>query len=157
MKTTSRLALLLVAGALTIAGCGGGDSGNEADTAAINEVVAGINRANSEKDGAAYCDLLQPSTFFDSFSSKSKCASETDQILKQAGEQPDLVVEDIKIDGDTANVSFVGRSGEAPFVKENDNWYLVLGRATAGPSEAAPAPDDSASGSPGDTGTEDGG
>ena len=135
MKTRTRLALLLAAGMLVIAGCGGGDSGSEADTAAINEVVAEINRANAEQDGAAYCDLLQPSTFFESFNSKAKCATETDQILEQAGEQPELVVEDITIDGDTANVSFVGRSGEAPFVKEGDSWYLALGQGTATPAE----------------------
>jgi hypothetical protein len=135
MKTTTRLVCLLAVGALVVAGCGGGDSGNEADTAAIEQVVAEINRANSEQDGAAYCDLLQPSTFFDSFSSRSRCASETEQILEQAGEQPELVVEDITIDGDTANVSFVGRSGEAPFVKEGDSWYLALGQPTAAPVE----------------------
>jgi hypothetical protein len=98
-------------------------------------VVAEINRANAEQDGAAYCELLQPSTFFESFNSKAKCATETDQILEQAGEQPELVVEDITIDGDTANVSFVGRSGEAPFVREGDNWYLALGQGTATPAE----------------------
>jgi hypothetical protein len=135
MKTRTRLALLLAAGMLAIAGCGGGDSGSEADTAAINELVAGINRANAEKDGAAYCELLQPSTFLETFDSMNECARETDQILNQAGDQPELEVEDITIDGDTAMVSFVGRSGEAPFVREGESWYLALGQGTAAPAE----------------------
>jgi hypothetical protein len=157
MKTITRLACLLAAGALVLAGCGGGDSGQEADTEAINQVVTDINQANDERDGAAYCELLQPSNFLETFDSMNECATETDQILEQAGDQPDLEVEDISIDGDTANVSFVGRSGEAPFVKEGDSWYLVLGQPASGTTEAGPAPEDSGSDSSGATGAEGGG
>ncbi len=131
MRMTNRVALVLAAAAVAISGCGGDDSGSEADTAAIQDVVTEINRANVEKDGAAYCDLLQPSTFSGTFSSRAKCAEETNQILEQAGKQPELVVENISIDGDTAKVTFAERSGEAPFIKENGNWYLTLGQGTA--------------------------
>ena len=102
----------------------------------------------------AYCDLLQPSTFLDSFNSEGpNVRTETNQILEQAGEQPELEVEDITIDGDTAKVSFVGRSGEAPFVKENDNWYLALGQGTAAPGRGRRPPATTAPG----TAAEDGG
>lgn len=131
MRTTSKLACALVAGALAISGCGGDDSGSEEDTAAINELVTQINAANAEKDGAAYCNLLQPSTFSETFTSKARCVRETNQILEQAGKQPELVVEGVSVDGDTAKVTFAERSGEAPFVKENGNWYLTLGQGTA--------------------------
>ena len=77
MKTTSRLAFLLAVGALALAGCGGGGSGNEVDNSAIEELVAELNRANAQRDGAAVCELLQPSTFSVAFSSRAKCASET--------------------------------------------------------------------------------
>ena len=89
MKTTSKVACALVAGAMALAGCGGGDSGSAEDEAAIEELVTPINQANADRDGAAYCDLLQPSTFFDTFTSRAKCARETNQILDQAGRQPD--------------------------------------------------------------------
>ncbi len=135
MRTTSKAACALVVGALVFAGCGGGDSGSAEDEAAIEEVVTLINRANADSDGAAYCDLLQPSTFFDTFTSRAKCARETNQILEQAGSQPELEVESITVDGDTAKVTFAGRSGEAPFVKEDDRWYLALGQGTPEPAE----------------------
>ena len=144
MKTTSRLAFLLAVGTLALAGCGGGGSGNEVDNSAIEELVAELNRANAQRDGAAVCELLQPSTFSVAFSSRAKCASETGQILKQAGKPPKLVVEDISIDGETATVSFVGRSGEAPLVEEGGNWYLALDPATSAPADD-PATDDGGS------------
>jgi ABC-type glycerol-3-phosphate transport system substrate-binding protein len=135
MRKTSKVACALVAGALALAGCGGGNSGSAEDETAIEEIVTQINRANEDADGAAYCDLLQPSTFFETFTSKAKCARETDQILNQAGRQPELEVESVSVDGDTAKVTFAGRSGEAPFVKEDGRWYLALGEGPAAPAE----------------------
>jgi len=148
MRTKSKLTCALAVGVLAFAGCGGGDSGSEDDRAAIEEIVAQINGANAEKDGAAYCDLLQPSTFFDTFTSRAKCARETDQILDQAGRQPELVVESVSVDGDTAKVAFAERSGEAPFVREDDRWYLTLSQAASEPadSEAAQGGGDGAGG-----------
>ncbi|MEX0620972.1 MAG: hypothetical protein WD181_05260 [Solirubrobacterales bacterium] len=143
MKTSIKMAFLLLAGAVAIAGCGGSDASSEADTVAINELVVEFNRANAQKDGAAVCGLLQPSTFSYSFSSKAKCASETSQILELAGRQPELVVEDITIDGNTANVSFAGRSGEAPLVKEGNSWYLALDSGSGTPVDESAAGDGS--------------
>ncbi len=139
MRTKSKLACALVVGLLAVAGCGDDDSGSADDQVAIEEVVAQINLANAEKDGAAYCDLLQPSTFFDTFTSRAKCVRETNQILEQVGRQPELEVESVSVDGDTAKVAFAGRSGEAPFVKEDDRWYLVLSQGVADPAESEAA------------------
>ena len=152
MRTKIKLACALVAGMLAFAACGSGDSGSEDDRAAIEQIVAGINMANAEQDGEAYCDLLQPSTFFDTFTSRAKCARETNQILDQAGRQPELEVESISVDGDTARVTFTGRSGEAPFVKEDDKWYLALGQGVTESAEGA-----GASGGNGDGGDGSGG
>lgn len=135
MRTTSKVACALVAGAMALAGCGGGDSGSAEDEAAIEELVTQINQANADRDGASYCDLLQPSTFFDTFTSRAKCARETNQILDQAGRQPELEVESVSVDGDTAKVTFADRSGEAPFVKEDGRWYLALGQGNAEPAD----------------------
>ncbi len=134
MRTTSKLALALVAVTLAISGCGGDDSSQEADRAAITNAIEGINAAAREKDGAAYCDLLEPGTFLGAstptaaFNSKEQCARETNQILEQAGDQPELEIEDISFDGDEAAIAtFIGRNGEARFVKVDGNWYLSLG------------------------------
>jgi ketosteroid isomerase-like protein len=139
MRTKSKLALALVAGALAVSGCGGDDSSEEADRAAITETVGAINAAVSDKDGAAYCAQLEPATFFGAdtpdaaFDSQAQCARETDQILKQAGDQPVLEVEEITFDGDDAAlVTFTGRNGEARFVKVDEAWYLSLGASDAG-------------------------
>jgi ketosteroid isomerase-like protein len=138
MRTKSKLALALVAGALAVSGCGGDDSSQEADRAAISDTVASINSAVSEGDGAAYCALLEPATFFGAdtpdatFDSQEQCARETDQILEQAGDQPALEVEEITFEGDDAALAtFTGRSGEARFVKVDDTWYLSLGASEA--------------------------
>ena len=156
MRTKSKLACALVAGALALAGCGSSDSGSQDDRAAIEQIVDGINTANADKDGAAYCDLLQPSTFFDTFTSRAKCVRETNQILDQVGRQSELEVESISVDGDTARVTFAGRSGEAPFVREDGQWYLALGQAATEVTDGAGASGGSGGGS-GGNGGENGG
>jgi hypothetical protein len=157
MRTKSKLALALVAGVLAVSGCGGDDSSQEADRAAITETVGSINTAVSEKDGAAYCALLEPASFFGAdtpdaaFDSQAQCARETDQILEQAGDQPALEVDEITFEGDDAALAtFTGRNGEARFVKVDDTWYLSLGasdaaRAVEGSTEDG-APDEGATG-----------
>jgi hypothetical protein len=136
MRMTSKVACALVVGALAIAGCGDDESGDSEDEAAIEQVVVEIDRATADRDGAAYCELLQPSTLFDTFTSRARCVRETNQILEQAGEQPKLEVESVAVDGDTARVTFSGRSGEAPFIKEDGRWYLVLGQGAAEPADS---------------------
>jgi hypothetical protein len=138
MRTKSKLALALVAGVLAVTGCGGDDSSQEADRDAIAETVASINTAVSEGDGAAYCALLEPATFFGAetpdatFDSQAQCASETDRILKQAGDQPSLEIEGIRFEGDDAALAtFTGRNGEARFVQVDGTWYLSLGASEA--------------------------
>jgi ketosteroid isomerase-like protein len=153
MRTSLKLALALVVGAIAISGCGSDDSAQEADRAAITETVDSINAAVSDKDGAAYCALLEPATFFGAdtpdaaFDSQAQCARETNQILKQAGEQRALEVEEIRFDGDDAALAtFTGRNGEARFVKVDDTWYLSLGasetaRSIEGSTESGTAED----------------
>lgn len=153
MRTKSKLALVLAAGVLAVSGCGRDDSSQEADRVAITEAVDSINSAVADKDGAAYCALLEPATFFGAdtpeaaFDSQAQCARETDQILKQAGDQPTLELQEITFEGDDAALAtFTGRNGEARFVKVDDTWYLSLGASEAargvegsGTSEEGPA------------------
>jgi ketosteroid isomerase-like protein len=146
MRKTTKLALALVAAALAVSGCGSEGSSQEADRAAITDAIEGINTAVREKDGAAYCDLLEPDTFLGAstpdaaFNSKEQCAQETDQILDQAGDQPELQIEDISFEGDDAALaSFTGRNGEARFVRVDDQWFLSLG-AVSGSSDGASGP-----------------
>lgn len=146
MRTSTKLALALVAGAIVASGCGGSDDSSEADQSAIVDRVQEINTAVRERDGETYCALLEPDTFLGastpdaSFDSRDQCATETDQILKQAGRQPALVVENIEIDGeDSALVSFTDRNGEASFVKVDGAWYLSLGAPETPITEATGA------------------
>lgn len=141
MKMKTKTAFLLAVGALTFAGCGGSDTDSTADRAAIEQLVADFNLANERRDGAAVCDLLQPSTFLDTFTSKAKCARETDQILAQSKGTPKLVIEDIALEGDNATVTFAGRSNEAPMIKENGRWYIVLESGETGASQESTAED----------------
>jgi len=115
----------LVGAALLGAGCGGSDeSASEEDRQSLTRLVEELNRVTSEKDAEGFCDVMQPSQIDETFHTKAKCVSETKKILKQAGEQPVLSIEDIQVDGDRAEVRFAGRAGTAIFVKEDGRWYV---------------------------------
>lgn len=127
----------LIGAALLASGCGGSDdSANEEDTQALTALVEELNRVTSEKDAAGFCDVMQPSQVEDTFHSKERCVSETEKILKQAGEQPVLDVEDIQVDGDQAEVKFAGRAGTAIFVKEDGEWYVPFSTGETSDSSA---------------------
>jgi hypothetical protein len=141
MKMKTKMAFLLTVGATAFAGCGGSETDNTADIAAIEQLVADFNQANERKDGAAVCDLFQPSTFFKTFGSKAKCARETDQIFAQSKQTPKLVIEDIAVEGTTAAVTFIGRTNEAPMVKEGGSWYIALESDETGAAQDSNAED----------------
>lgn len=115
----------LIGAALLASGCGGSDdSASDADKQALTTLVEDLNRVTAEKDAAGFCDVMQPSQIDETFHSKARCVSETKKILKAAGEQPVLSIEDIQVDGDIAQVQFAGRAGTATFVKEDGKWYV---------------------------------
>lgn len=118
----------LLATAILAVGCGSSDdSDTEADEQKIRELVAKVNQATSEKDASAFCLLIQPSEIETTFHTIDRCVNETRKILREAGDQPQLEIETIAVDGDTATVQFVGRArGEAAFVRESEQWYLPL-------------------------------
>jgi hypothetical protein len=128
----------LVGAALFAVGCGGSDdSASEEDRQALTELVDELNRVTSEKDAAGFCEVMQPSQIEETFHSKARCVSETENILKQAGKQPVLSIEDIQVDGDRAEVQFAGRAGAAIFVKEDGKWYVPFSTGDAEPEESA--------------------
>ena len=118
-------------------GCGGSDdSTSDADETEIRELVAQVNEATSNQDASAFCLLIQPSAIDDTFHDIDRCVSETRTILKEAGEQPELMVESIEVEGDVASVQFSGAAGgQASFVREGGQWYVPLidGSDTASP------------------------
>lgn len=121
----------LIGAALVATGCGGSDdSGSEEDTQAITALVEELNRVTADKDAAAFCDVMQPTQVEETFHSVDRCVSETEKILKQAGEQPVLEIEDISVDGDRAEVQFAGRAGTAVLVKEDGEWYVPFSSGT---------------------------
>ncbi|MBN8867030.1 MAG: hypothetical protein J0H98_05715 [Solirubrobacterales bacterium] len=117
----------LMATTLVAAGCGGSDdSTSDADSQAINALVDELNRVTAEKDAAGFCDVILPSQVESTFHGKGRCVKETKAILVQAGDQPAVKVENIKVDGDQAEVEFADKSGQAIFIKEGGKWYLPL-------------------------------
>lgn len=119
---------------LLVAGCGGSDDESSAeDEQAITELVAELNEATRAKDASALCLMMQPSGVEATFNGIDRCVRETKAILKAAGEQPAVEVENIEIDGDQANVTFTGSaSGPVSFVREGSQWYLPLSTDEAG-------------------------
>ncbi len=128
----------VMATALRVGGCGdSNDESSAEDEQAITELVAKLNEATREKDASALCLMMQPSGVEETFNGIDRCVRETRAILKAAGEQPAVEVENIEIDGDQANVTFAGSAGgEASFVKEGSQWYLPLGSEGAGVQES---------------------
>lgn len=122
------LTCALLAAAVVAAGCGGSDeSTSEADEGAIRELVTKVNEAAANKDASAFCLLFQPSGIEATFHDIDRCVSETRQILKNAGEQPELRVESIEVDGDQATVTFAGNTlTEYNVVKEGGHWYWPI-------------------------------
>ncbi len=141
MKRTLALIAVAATGALLLAGCGGDDKTSDADQDAITALVAELNRVTSEKDAAGFCDVIQPRDLTATFNTRGRCIKETKVILKQAGEQPNLAVDSIKVDGDTALVQFTGKTGEATLVKEDGKWYLPLGTSESDSSAEGDEPE----------------
>ncbi|MDQ5894203.1 MAG: hypothetical protein QG596_464 [Actinomycetota bacterium] len=118
----------VLATTMVVAGCGSsGDETSEEDTRAITELVDDLNRATQEKDASAFCLIIQPSAVEETFLDIDRCVRETEPILEAAGDQPQLEIENIEVDGDLAKVTFTGSAGgEANFVKEDGRWFVPL-------------------------------
>lgn len=118
----------LVGGSIVVAGCGGSDNSTSAeDKQSVTDLVAKLNQATKDKNASEFCLIMQPSAVDKTFHDIDRCVSETAAILKAAGEQPTLKIEDIEVDGDIANVTFSGSAGgEAQFVREDGQWYVPL-------------------------------
>ena len=124
-----KVAICALAGAALMAsGCGSSDdSTSDADDQAIRELVSKLNQATQDKDASAFCLIMQPSAVDETFHDIDRCVSETKPILESAGKQPVLKVDTIEVDGDVANVTFAGGTGnEAKFVREDGQWYVPL-------------------------------
>jgi hypothetical protein len=136
MKTKLTLVSLLAAGALVAGGCGGDEpsSPSAEDTEEITELVAEINRVTREKDAQGFCAVMSPSGVTEQFDTQSRCVRETRQILElTGGDEPELEIENIEVDGDTATVDLEGAGGGAPveLVREGGKWYVPLGEETS--------------------------
>ncbi len=150
MKRTFALIVIAATGALLLAGCGGGDEASDADQDAITALVTEVNRITQAKDAEGFCEVIQPSGMKATFKSRSRCVRETEAILKQAGKQPTLEIDSIEVDGDTAQVKFKGRNGDASLVREDGKWYIPLesqqAASAAGDAGADSEPTDSGDG-----------
>jgi hypothetical protein len=149
MRPTFAIAPVFVVAALALVGCGGsGGSDDSADKESITVLVGELNRVTADRDAAGFCDVMQPSGVKANFKSRSRCISETTQILKQAGRQPVLNIDEIDVNGDTATVKLEGSVGELNLAREGGNWYVAF-------SDTSPDSADSGSTGSAATGTTD--
>lgn len=138
MKPTATFATIFIVAALALTGCGGSASSDDsADEASITALVGELNRVTAESDAAGFCDVMQPSGVKANFKSRSRCVSETRQILKQAGPQPVLNIEDINVDGDAATVQLEGSVGELSLAREGGEWYVAFSDTSPGSADSA--------------------
>lgn len=134
-----KLAICALAGVVLFAsGCGGSDdSTSEADDQAIRELVTKLNQATRDKDASAFCLIMQPSAVEETFHDIDRCVKETRPILESAGDQQQLQVDSIEVNGDIATVTFAGSTGnEAKFVREAGQWYVPLDQGDIASAES---------------------
>lgn len=136
MKIKLTLVSLLATATLLAAGCGGDDSSSPSaeDTQAITELISEINRVTEEQDAQGFCAVMSPTDVIDQFNTQTQCVQETKKILKlTGGDEPELEVENIEVDGDKATVDLKGSGGGAPveLVREGGKWYVPLATEAA--------------------------
>ena len=124
---------------LVLAGCGG-DSSNDsptlskADQRALVRVADTMNLAIAEKDGAAFCGVMQPGLVNKVFGSRKTCVKRVIPAMEASG----LKTRDITSMAPTdtgASLEFEQTPGRPiAFIKENGTWYLDLTASAPTPS-----------------------
>lgn len=126
-RLVTRLSLLPVLVGAVLVGCGSPDEdGRTGDRAAVEALVADLNRAIEGRDPAGWCRVFSPSSVQSTFGSIARCRQETSRVLKSGGSPEEVVIADVVFVEDSARVSFEGRAGDANVVLEDGGWYFSL-------------------------------
>lgn len=150
MKRAASALAVAALGIAAITGCGGSQD-ESADEQAIRDLISRVNQATADRDAAAACDAIAPSSIAEQFNTRGRCIRETGVILKQAGDQPQVEVQSVDVTGDKATVTFKDRNGEVGVIREDGEWYIPIESGAVDPGQGAAAPD----GGSGSAGTDD--
>ena len=125
---------LLVAGALAVAGCGGGGGQSSRDESQIRSTLQSYYQAFANGDAAKACSELasQTRTQFEQASGGTSCpkalarATQRPEVKKVLDRLKSAKVGQVQVSGDvaTASVQALGRTTTVPLVKENGAWRI---------------------------------
>ncbi len=138
IQTRSAILIPLIAVAFAAAmltGCGGGDDNgaSEADTQQLTALAGKINEISTTSDAEGFCAILAPSEIKATFRSRARCTKEYKQVFSSIEEPQAATLEDITVDGDTAQLTFEEQEGAVTFIKEDGKWWLAVQQgATSG-------------------------
>ena len=122
--------------AAVLTGCGGGDDNgaSEADTQQLTALAEQINEISTTSDAEGFCAILAPSEIKATFLSHARCTKEYRQVFSSIKEPQAATLEDITVDGDTAQLTFEEQDGAVNFVREDGKWWLAVHQGAASDS-----------------------
>ena len=110
-----------------LAGCGGDDDSDSSEQE-ITAVVAQLQAASREGDGARICDALFTENLAISVknASKQECADEVAENV--ASDDAEFTLENLKVNGNNATAQVVDQRGQRSavlFQREGDSWRIA--------------------------------
>jgi hypothetical protein len=112
------VALALIVPALALTACGGGDKGSS-DKDQITEIITTVG-----DDPSLACDHVSKAVLEAAF--KGSVADCKKAAKADGTSDPDVKIDSITIDGDTATAKVTGNQGHQTiaFAKEGDDWLV---------------------------------
>lgn len=151
--------ICLLASAMSLfvlGGCGGSDDSgaSEADTQELTALASQINDISVNSDAKGFCAILAPSEVKATFRSRKRCTDEYTKIFQSVKDPQPVTLEDISVDGDSADVTFKEQDGAIKFVKEDGEWWLSVNQGSASDSADSASADTSVTDGSSTKGTE---
>lgn len=129
IRSAILIPLIVVASAAPmLSGCGGGDDNgaSQVDTDQLTALAGQINDISQNSDAEGFCAILAPSEIKATFRSRARCTGEYKKVFSSIQDPQPATLEEISVDGDTAELTFKEQDGAVTFIKEEGQWWLAV-------------------------------